>query len=269
MEPNINTKKLSQDWFVTLDSILPYVFEILTPQGSGTGFQLFVNKGGLCGIATAHHVINHSHEWGEPIKIIHHKSQKEKLLKEESRAIFIFADQDLAFIVFNRGDLPIEVNSPEMIDPKANVKQGVEIGWCGFPAVAPPHKLCFFAGHVSCYLATDASYLVDGIAIHGVSGGPAFYYSTSGKPKICGVISAYRANRVTGEALPGLSIVRSVESYRATLEKLKSLEDAEEKVEEQKKQQSPEIAVPSEPIPPSPKVKRIISKVEKKKVKKK
>lgn len=231
---------MTQNWYQSLESIVPFTFEILTPGGSGTGFQIFTNNKGMCGIATAYHVINHAHEWSEPIKIIHHKSQKKKILKAEPehRVIFTYPSEDLAFIVFNKGDLPIENMSPEMIDPKTSLKQGVEMGWCGFPNVAPQHKLCFFAGHISCYLSDQNSYLVDGVAIHGVSGGPAFYIqAATGKQKICGVISAYRPNRMTGETLPGLSIVRSVEPYQEKLRWLRSLYEAEEKADEVKKQE--------------------------------
>ncbi|GAG35158.1 unnamed protein product, partial [marine sediment metagenome] len=135
-------------------------------------------------------------------------------------------------------DLPIETEKDlKLIDEKKTVKQGTEAGWCGFPAIAP-NELCFFAGHISCFLKKEESYLIDGVAINGVSGGPAFYIAIPGeKLKVCGVISAYLANRATGETLPGVSVVRSVKQYHETLKTLKSLGEAEKNVEEEKKQQ--------------------------------
>lgn len=93
------------------------------------------------------------------------------------------------------------------------VRQGIQIGWCGFPAVAP-NDLCFFAGHISAHLKDRRSYLVDGVAINGVSGGPAFVRSNSSYPvDVCGVVTAYIPNRATGETLPGVCWVQDVSSY--------------------------------------------------------
>lgn len=223
-------------WYKKLGSVLPYVFEILTPGGSGTGFQIFANDQGLCGIATAYHVIDHALDWEEPIKVIHHSSGKSLLLKQSSRAIFPYPEVDLAIIVFQKNDLPIS-SSPDnfLIDPQRNLIRGVEVGWLGFPSVAPAHELCFFAGHVSSFLK-QGSYLVDGVAITGVSGGPAFYIEEdTNLLRICGVISAYVPSRSYGETLPGLCIFRSVEPYQEMLQRLKSFSEAEKKAEKQQK----------------------------------
>ncbi|MDP3057370.1 MAG: hypothetical protein Q8N37_02510 [bacterium] len=131
--------------------------------------------------------------------------------------------------------MPILPKPLSLISKGHTVKQGVEVGWCGFPSVAID-QLCFFAGYISCPIRQEESYLVDGVAINGVSGGPAFYIDPLTKePKFFGVISAYRANRATGEALPGLCIVRSVNSYQSTLEQINSIEEAKRKEEEEKK----------------------------------
>ena len=76
--------------------------------------------------------------------------------------------------------------------------------------ISKPQKLCFFSGRVSAYLAEENAYLVDGVAINGVSGGPAFHETG----KIIGLVTAYIVNRATGEALPGVSLIRSVASLR-------------------------------------------------------
>lgn len=225
-------------WYEKLGSITQYVFEISTPGGRGTGFQIFVNSEGFCGVATALHVIDHALEWDEPIKIIHHQSGRSLVLKAgDDRAILPHPDQDLAFIFFHKKTLPIKDSPASLIEPQTNIVQGVEMGWLGFPSVAPPHGMCFFAGHVSAYLKAIGSYLVDGVVINGVSGGPAFFIDeSSNEIKVCGVITAYMPNRAYGDSLPGLSIVRDVEPYREELERLKSIPEAEKtKTEESKR----------------------------------
>lgn len=221
-------------WFEALQSITPYIFKILTPSGGGTGFQMSCTSKGLCGIATAYHVIEHAYEWDEPIKITHYNSNKSLKLQPADRAIIPLTSQDLAFILFNKRDIQIEEKIPDIIPPQKILKQGVELGWCGFPSIAP-NDLCFFVGYVSCCLKPQKSYLVDGVAINGVSGGPTFFISsTDNSVVIVGVITAYIPSRMYGESLPGLSYVRSVEPYQNMLRDLKSLNDAEKKADEQK-----------------------------------
>ena len=81
---------MSTVWAQALDHIRPYVFKISTPRGSGTGFQIsYSSNKSLCGVATALHVIEKSHEWEEPIKLSHHKSGKSTTLRHNDRVIFI------------------------------------------------------------------------------------------------------------------------------------------------------------------------------------
>lgn len=231
-------------WYNAVELLDPFVFKILTPKGSGTGFQIFSSfKNNLYGVATAYHVIAQAYEWEQPIKLIHHLTKKIVLLKSDERAIFTFPGKDLAFILFNKKDLPEVSAVPELVQKDSYLKRGVGIGWCGFPAVAS-NELCFFSGHVSCYLEKENSYLVDGVAINGVSGGPAFFIPDGHETFVIGgVVTAYIPNRVTGETLPGVCFVSSVESYLKTLEELKSLEDAQQKAEIQKEQQESENIV--------------------------
>lgn len=212
-------------WNKYLPSITPYIYKIFTPMGRGTGFQLFSNSSGFCGIATAFHVINHAHEWEEPIRIVHHESNEQIILKGEERVVIAIPDKDLAFIVFHDKKFSTRENTPQLLYPENSLKQGVQIGWLGFPSVSS-NNLCFFSGHISCYLSEEDSYLVDGVAINGVSGGPAFFIDWAneddGELKIHGVITAYISNRATGDTLPGLSYVRSIEPYHEELKKLKT-----------------------------------------------
>ncbi len=104
---------------------------------------------------------------------------------------------------------------------------GNKIGWLGFPAI-PTASLCFFAGDVSAWVQSLSAYLVDGVAINGVSGGPAFHILEfdPGAVWIIGVFSAYMPNRATGEVLPGLSVVRDVSQFHELAPSFASLDQA-------------------------------------------
>ena len=144
--------------------------------------------------------------------------------------IIAIPNQDLAFIIFSKSLLNIDITPPQIVEPGVTKSTGLEIGWCGFPGIVPT-ELCFFHGFISDpYLW---GYLVDGVIIHGVSGGPAFYIQ-DGQPRICGVITQYLPNNATGQSLPGLGFIASVEPYQETLSRLRSIEDAENAAEEQR-----------------------------------
>lgn len=219
------TNTSSERWTDTVDLVRPYVFRISTPGGRGTGFQLFCSKN-LCGIATALHVIQHADDWEEPIRLTQHNSGDTCLLRPSDRAVFIYPNRDLAFLVFNPKEFKLENKQVNIIPPNKRLRQGVSIGWCGFPSVSP-NDLCFFSGHVSSWIAREEAYLIDGVAINGVSGGPAF----SAEPVLCGVVSAYIPNRATGETLPGVCLIRDVAPYQERLKELESLEEAQDESE--------------------------------------
>lgn len=215
------------NWNKTLENVRPYVYKIETPESTGTGFQIFYSKKiNIITIATALHVIKQSNEWDEIIKITHYDSGEKIILKNsESRVINIIPEKDLALISFKKEDKKLPTENLDLAPPQKHLKQGIEIGWCGFPSVRLD-KLCFFQGYISCVLDIEDSYLVDGVAINGVSGGPAFISNhQTNKPIFIGVISAYIPNRSTGETLPGLCVVTSIESYQSSISILKSIEN--------------------------------------------
>ena len=224
------------EWYEIVDVVAPHVVRIWTPQGSGTGFLVSISKNTpMCAVATAAHVIAHAHYWEEPIRIEHQSSGKTLILRQADRAMYVENEKDTAAIVFERGDLilPSEVLS---LAPKAKYfKSGVEIGWLGYPAM-PKASLCFFSGRISAWIQEDDAYLVDGVAINGVSGGPAFRGDT-----LAGVVSAYIPNRNTGEVLPGLAVVRGVGQFHEVADSFKTLDDA-------KAEETPA----TEPPPPAP-----------------
>ena len=104
------------------------------------------------------------------------------------------------------------------------MKVGTQLGWVGFPAIASDN-LCFFSGDISCWVPGEEFYFVDGVAINGVSGGPAFCVQED-HIELIGVVSAYVPNRATGASLPGLCVVRDVAPLSETIKGLRNLEEA-------------------------------------------
>ena len=229
-------------WHQAFQRMEPFVVKITTPSASGTGFivALSPNKG-LVGIATAAHVIDYPHYWEQPIRIEHFKSGKTIFLNPADRFIETNAAKDTASIVVKRGDFPVGQVLPTISETK-HLKVGVSVGWVGFPAIAPSN-LCFFSGSISSWDQDNGFYFVDGVAINGVSGGPAFSINnTDNEVQVIGVVSAYVPNRATGIALPGLCVIRDVAPLQTMIKGLKNLEEAK------KQEKTPETPPPA----PSP-----------------
>jgi hypothetical protein len=221
------------EWHQAIKELEDHVVRISTPQVSGSGWLVSRSTtSALCGIATAAHVIEHAHYWEEPIRLFHPRSGKSVVLRPRDRSVHIEPALDSAAIVFSLTDLPLLDTVPALVDKTKFIKLGVEIGWLGFPAL-PSADLCFFSGHVSAYLAAMSAYLIDGVAINGVSGGPAFYVRKElGKPDaviVMGIVSAYIPNRATGEVLSGVAVVRDTTQFHDLAERFRSFDEAKSK----------------------------------------
>ncbi|MFD0724364.1 trypsin-like peptidase domain-containing protein [Lysobacter brunescens] len=226
------------EWYEAIDQVTPHVFRISTPDGSGSGWLVSRSQvDDLCVLATAAHVIDSAHYWEKPIRITHHQSGGTLLLRADQRAIIIDSAKDTAALIFNSGELHLPQNNPQLFQRDYHLKPGNEIGWLGYPAVQGA-DLCFFQGHVSAYLDRETSYLVDGVAINGVSGGPAFA-KWGDDVEMIGLVSAYIPNRATGVVLPGVALIRDINQYHDYADRVRNLDDAQA-------QQS----TPSEPPPP-------------------
>ncbi len=125
------------------------------------------------------------------------------------------------------------------------MKVGSEIGWLGFPAIAAK-DLCFFSGQVSATQADRNRYLVDGVVIHGVSGGPAFSVygidEPSAGPTVIGLATAYMPNRTLRDPLPGLSVIDDVQDLSRMVSSFQSFDEAQEEA----------ASHPDPPPPPEP-----------------
>ena len=215
----------TKSWQVLVDLVRPHIVRIMTPRGGGTGFLLYNSKAkGFCSIATAAHVVSAVHFWEEPIRLQHAESGKSIMVRPLERAILISEEKDVAAITFQTQDLDLPEQPLTLSPTNLFVRVGVEIGWLGFPAIS--RELCFFSGRISAYIGSEERYLVDGVAINGVSGGPAFVGETDGTMSLTGVLSAYIPNRVTAETLPGLAVVTDVVEFHKIVGDFKSLDEA-------------------------------------------
>ncbi len=212
-------------WHQAANWVMAHVVKIETPDRQGTGF--FVEPPPSAPpsslfIITAYHIVDHAYEWRELIRISHIASGKQYLLDPAARGIKTAPGRDQAIIRFSTDDLQLPAPPLAFQQRDMYYVPGNEVGWLGFPAVASS-SLCFFHGFVSAWLQSEEAYLVDGVAINGVSGGPAFV-NDKGNITLIGLVTEYHPNLATGTALPGLSLVRSINPllryYTAMQEKI-------------------------------------------------
>ena len=216
------------NWSELVSKLTPYIVKIETPSGSGTGFLCLYNQDrSICGIATALHVVAYADEWEQPIKI-RHSSGQTLTLHANQRAIRQGNLNDSAVVLFQREHIPFpDILIP--LQPKGAAPSiGSDVGFLGYPAIEP-HQICFFTGVISAHLQWPGGYLIDGVAINGVSGGPVFYSHPTDGVHIVGSVSAYRANRTTGEALPGLLVAQDVSHFHEIIGEIKTVDEARPK----------------------------------------
>jgi trypsin-like peptidase len=224
-------------WEPAIHQVRPHVVRIETPSSQGTGFLSLYNfNSSWCGIATAAHVVAYADAWQLPIKIIDHANNI-RFLSANERVVFLDHQTDSAVVLFFKGDLQLPEAPIALIPMGDPVSIGSESGWLGYPNTYAD-TLCFFAGTVSARNVTQRFYLIDGVAIHGVSGGPVFRWSLNGEVQIIGVMVAYHANLATGAPLPGLSRAQDVSHFHGVIQQIKSMDEANARKREFEEQQA-------------------------------
>ncbi len=224
-------------WDQIIEKVSPYIVKIETPSGSGTGFLCFYNDNKtFCGIATALHVVAEAEKWEQPIRIYNHNFTKTKFIRGAERIIFKDEETDSAIIVVDPDDLDFSESLIPLRPKDDIIAVGNEVGWIGYPGMYPS-TLCFFSGCVSANRTN--SYLIDGVAINGVSGGPVLYANDVDGVQIVGTVSAYHANRQYGDTLPGLLVAQDVSHFHSVIKWIRDLDEARKKKteEEYKKKQ--------------------------------
>ena len=203
------------DWHVHVQVMLPHVVRITTPDANGTGFLLRRDTH-VASIMTAAHVVRNAVAWHQTVTVHHQAFPGGSVSFLADTSIALHPSRDSASLCF---PLPMEWNGDlfpetpiELVQIGEGVRPGVEVGWLGYPGIVP--GICFFSGCISAVQAGDR-YFVDGIAVPGVSGGPAFYYDRAHETlRILGSISAYQR---AGSDFPGLMVADDV-SWAAALQ---------------------------------------------------
>jgi hypothetical protein len=185
--------------------------------------------------------VSYADRWQQPIRIFHFPSSGVAFLDEASRTIWTDPGTDSAVILLASGQLDLPKDPIPLLPSSSPIAIGVEVGWLGFPAIAA-YTLCFFSGNISARQEERHGYLIDGVAINGVSGGPVIYSTATEGVQIVGTITAYRPSRATGATLPGLSYAQDVSHFHYTISSIKSIDEANQK----KLQQQPPPATSEE-----------------------
>jgi hypothetical protein len=152
-------------------------------------------------------------------------------LKDSEYSIITDLETDSAVILFQNPPFRLPSELIQLMPLGKPLSIGNEVGWLGFPAIEP-YTLCFFSGSISAWQDFRKAYLIDGVAINGVSGGPVAFLHSTDAVSIVGIVSAYRANRATGDSLPGLLYAQDVSHFHGVINQIRSLDDANKKKQE-------------------------------------
>lgn len=234
------------NWDDVVQKVMPYIVKIETPDGSGSGFLVSYNENkSWCAIATAYHVVSNADDWQQPIKIHNHDFSKTAFLTINQRVILTDYKSDSSVILFESNQLPLPEDLIPLRPIETRLNIGAEVGWLGYPAIEA-WTMCFFSGNVSARRDDQKAYLIDGVAINGVSGGPVIYSTTTDGVQFVGVMTAYRANRAAGGQLPGLSFAQDVSHFHGVIQHIRSVDEANRK----KRELEAAKAISQEALPP-------------------
>ncbi|MBI4537490.1 MAG: trypsin-like peptidase domain-containing protein [candidate division NC10 bacterium] len=198
------------------------VFRLYAGSAAGTGVLVGLGhdpQSGVCfaTLATAWHVLKALPGTTDELEIV--SADRKTVFSSAANQIGFYplgeARYDTGLIVLRTGrPLAKESELLPLFPHDSVLGRGADIGWLGFPGIAEP-ELCFFHGHISGYLNDPPTYLVDGVAINGVSGGPAF----DNRVHVIGLVSAYVPNRVdSSTTLPGLMTLVPINAIRYWME---------------------------------------------------
>ena len=125
-------------------------------------------------------------------------------------------------LLFSKDQKLFEKTSPlPLLDQEYVLRVGTQVGWIGFPTLEP-NTPCFFSGMISA--RKDNAYLIDGVAINGVSSGPVLYVDDEEETRVVGTVSAYRMNKTTKDTLPGLLIAQALSLFHDVLTHIRTVE---------------------------------------------
>lgn len=209
-------------WEQLIPAIEPLVYQVRAGAALGTAFVISVtgeaDGGRHSMLVTAWHVVKDVVRTEEPLDLVRSDGTLVSTLTTGSVAIYPVGPPqcDTALILVPTRQPLVDSKTLLPLPLETMLPRGADLGWLGFPGLVYP-ELCFFRGVVSGYQEKPPIYLVDGVAINGVSGGPAF--DRTGL--LVGFVSAYVPNQVDhGTTLPGLMIVTPLNLVRLWMQDL-------------------------------------------------
>jgi hypothetical protein len=219
-----NEKWPQMPWDRVFERVEKNVFRLYAGQSAGTCFVVSVastpnKRSSFAILATAWHVVEGLIGTDQCITLV--SADKTATLTEDAAG---FGIARVGPEVFDTALLIAEtctpLRAPEELLPllpsDSMMARGAQIGSLGFPGICE-HELCFFHGVVSGYLSSPPTYLVDGVAVNGVSGGPAF----DDRAHVIGLVSSYIPNRIDEHTtLPGLMGVIPIVAIRYYLDEV-------------------------------------------------
>lgn len=209
-------------WDKIVDRVTPIVFRVYAGRSAGTAFIISLGtekETSLnCAIlATADHVLAASVDTAEKVRLV--SADRQKVFDadmDEIRVQPLGSKAHDTMLVLLKSKKPIleQEKLLPMLRWDLVMPKGAPIGWMGYPGITEP-ELCFFHVHVSGFVNEPPTYLIDGVAVNGVSGGPAF----DNRSHLVGLVSAYIPNRINAHTtLPGLMALVPINSIRLFME---------------------------------------------------
>ena len=208
-------------WAETLSKVEPLIVRVLAGNSQGTAFAIGVstNDGGSHTMfATARHVVRDVLGNDESLDMVAADGSLISTLTSGPVRVYLVGppECDTALIAVPTKKPLFHQDALQPMPLETMLRRGVPLGWLGYPGLVAP-ELCFFHGVVAGHMERPPIYLVDGVAINGVSGGPAFDQSGL----LVGLISAYVPNQLEpGLTLPGLMIVVPLNLVRLWMQDL-------------------------------------------------
>lgn len=206
--------------------VRPHTVKLSTAGNMGCGFLVDtpVLQSGRPGVllATAWHVIQSAVDTAGALDVYHFSSGNSCRIPASDFGVLSDKGRDLAVVFFERSHLPdLPVECLHLLDDV--LPPGQEISWCGYPAGVliswsiKGDLLCHFSGTISAsYGKNNKDYLIDGVTINGISGGPA-YLEQEGKLIVVGVVTNYYPNIQRNGVLPGLGAIRGIDEIMQSI----------------------------------------------------
>jgi hypothetical protein len=195
----------SMPWHEAAEKVGKATYRLYTGTSMGTGFLISVGKtpqSFMAILVTAWHVVQDAVD-GTALRICDSNGNEVTRSSGTNMEVLQIGERlDSAIIIIESDREVFSQNLLLPILPKeVQLKTGAEVSWMGYPGIVEP-ELCYFHGYISGMLTDPPVYLVDGVAINGVSGGPVF----DDRCHIVGFVSAYLPNQLDDTTtLPGVS----------------------------------------------------------------